>query len=95
MTTLEIREHHGAPTLFVDGAPQFAAIYLTVRNDQRRAAEWQGEPYLEAFRDAGFHFYSIENPTQFDDTYDPATGEFPAEAFAPLDVLRRYIELDP
>jgi len=94
MSRFEIREHHGAPTLFQDGEPHLAAIYLTVRNT-RQPASWRGDPHFEAFRDAGFHYYSIQIPVRFDDAYDPATGEFPAAAYAPMQLLARYAELDP
>lgn len=95
MSRFEIRSHHGAPALFQDGQPVFPAIYLTVRNARNPDAGWQGDPYFEQFRDAGFHFYSVELPTGFDDAYDPATGRMRPEAFARLDILKRYIELDP
>ena len=103
MTVFSVKPHHGAPTLFMDGAPAFAGIYLTVRNFRRSescaAAAAQlserGDPYFEQFRDAGFHFYSAPCPVSFDDAYDAETGEFPAERFAPLEILRRYAALDP
>ena len=95
MSVFEVKEHHGSPTLFMDGQPTFTTIYLTVRNLRNPPIEWQGDPNFEQFRDAGFHFYSIELPTRFDDAYDPATGGFKPEAFQRLDELKRYIALDP
>ncbi|MCD6521002.1 MAG: hypothetical protein J7M05_13870 [Anaerolineae bacterium] len=97
MTRFEVRDHRGAPTLFVDGEPTPLAIYLTVRNfDKRRDPEdWQDDPYFEAFRDVGFRFYSIHLPVRFDDAYDPTSGEFSLQAFAPLEKLRRYAALQP
>jgi hypothetical protein len=100
MSICAVRPHHGAPTLFVDGAPTFAGLYLTVRNFRRRsegaaAPSERDDPYFEQFRDAGFHLYSAPLPVTFDGAYDPETGDFPEERFAPLDILRRYAELDP
>jgi hypothetical protein len=95
MTTFHVKDHHGAPTLFMDGQPTFTTIYLTVRNTRQPAEPWQPGPYFEQFRDAGFHFYSIELPTRFDDAYDPATGGFRMEAFSRLDKLKHYAALDP
>jgi len=95
MSIFEVKDHHGTPTLFMDGQPTFAAIYLTVRNFRDPAAGWQPDPGFASFRDAGFHSYSIELPVRFDEAYDPSTGEFPLEAFDRLDGLKRYIQLDP
>lgn len=95
MARFEVREHHGAPTLFEDGVPAFPAIYLTVRNTRRPSSGWRGDPYLEEFCQAGFHYYSIQVPVRFDDAYDPATRGFRREAFAPMEMLRRYAALDP
>ena len=95
MSVFEVKDQHGSPTLFMDGQPTFTTIYLTVRNLRNPPIAWQGDPYFEQFRDAGFHYYSIELPTRFDDAYDPATGGFKPEAFQRLDELKRYIELDP
>lgn len=95
MSTFKVQDHHGAPTLFMDGQPTLAAIYLTVREFPYSAEEPQANPYFEAFRDAGFHSYSIHCPVTFDGTYDPATGAFPQDAFAPMNDLRRYVALDP
>ncbi|GAG17360.1 unnamed protein product, partial [marine sediment metagenome] len=77
MSVFTVRQHHGAPTLFMDGEPIFAGIYLTVRNF-RGASVNAGpldDPYFEQFRDAGFRLYSAPLPVSFDGTYDPATGE--------------------
>jgi hypothetical protein len=95
MPVFEIKDHHGAPMLFMDGCPTFAAIYLTVRNFRDPGVPWQRDLGFESFRDAGFHFYSIELPVRFDEAYDPSTGEFPLEAFGRLAGLKRYAELDP
>ena len=95
MSQFEVKDHHGAPTLFMDGDPTFTTIYLTVRNRNMHIDGWQGDPYFEQFRDAGFHFYSIELPTGFDDAYDAATSSMKYAAFERLDVLKRYAELDP
>jgi hypothetical protein len=95
MTLFQVRDHQGTPTLFQNGQPTVAAIYLTVRNSPPRREGWQGEPYMAQFRDAGFHFYSIPAPVAFDDAYDPATGSFPEDRLAPLDILSRYGEVDP
>jgi len=94
MSMFAVKDHHGAPTLFQDGAPVFTTIYLTVRNF-RNPGEFQPDPHFEEFRDAGFHFYSIELPTRFDDAYDPVTQSFKPEAFKRLDDLRCYAALDP
>jgi len=93
MSVFEVKDHHGSPTLFMDGQPIFAAFYLLNFRDPESGR--QGEPNFESFRDAGFHFYSLDMPVRFDDAYDPSTGEFPLEAFARLDGLKRYIRLDP
>ena len=105
MSVFEVKDHNGAPTLFMDGEPAFPTIYLTMYNFpsayRRREAEWEGwqpwkeDRYFEAFRDAGFHFYSVFATAQFDEAYDPTTGEFPQEAFTRLDNLRRCVEVDP
>ncbi len=95
MSVFEVKDHHGVPTLYADGQPTFAAIYLTVRNFRHQIHEWYPDPYFEQFRDAGFHYYSIELPTRFDDAYEPATGTFRADAFSPLDNLKQYARLDP
>lgn len=95
MAILHIHDHHGAPTLFMDEQPIFTTIYLTVRNSKMHLNGWQGDPYFEQFRDAGFHFYSIELPTSFDDAYDATTRSFRSEAFDRLEVLRQYAKLDP
>ena len=95
MSSFAVRDHHGSPTLFQDGQPVFAAIYLTVRNSRHLDEGWVSEPHFEQFRDAGFHFYSISVPTHFDDAWDPATGEFKRESFAPLRGLKRFAALDP
>jgi hypothetical protein len=95
MSIFEVKDHHGTPTLLLDGQPTFTTIYLTVRNFRHASQEWQPDPYFEQFRDAGFHFYSIELPTRFDDAYDPSNGTINSAAFIPLDNLRRYAEVDP
>ena len=95
MSVFTVQNHHGAPTLFMDGQPVFTTIYLTVRNFRRPATDWQPDPHFVEFRDAGFHFYSIELPTRFDDAWDAATGTFNAAAFTPLNDLKRYVEIDP
>ena len=96
MSVFAVKSHHGAPTLFMDGAPIFAGLYLTVRNFRQPASPGRiDDPYFEQFRDAGFHLYSAPLPISFDDVYDPDSGDFVAERLAPLDILRRYAELDP
>src|SRR5512141_2021984 len=95
MSVFQIKDHGGTPTLFADGQPTFTTIYLTVRNFRHPDIGWQPDPHFEEFHAAGFHFYSIELPTRFDDAYDPATGGFRAQAFARLDDLKRYVALDP
>jgi hypothetical protein len=95
MPHYEVKMHNGAPALFEDGQPTFTAIYLTVRNVRHPETAWQGDPHFEQFRDAGFHFYSVELPTRFDDAYDAASGGFNLSAFSKLDILRQYIALDP
>lgn len=95
MSYFEVKDHHGTPTLFQDGKPVFTTIYLTVRNFRHEDTGFQSDPYFEQFRDAGFHFYSVELPTRFDDAYDPVTHSFKPEAFRRLDDLKRYAELDP
>ena len=95
MSVFKIEDHHGTPTLFQDDKPVFTTIYLTVRNSRNPDAGFQPEPHLEEFRDAGFHYYSIELPTRFDDAYDPVTRSFKVDAFHRLDILRNYAALDP
>ncbi|HEY3289152.1 MAG TPA: hypothetical protein VGK87_03400 [Anaerolineae bacterium] len=95
MSTFEVKNHHGTPTLFQDGKPVFTAIYLTVRNFRHGEAGFHSDPYFEQFRDAGFHLYSVEMPVSFDDAYEPLTHSFKPEAFSRLDDLRKYAELDP
>ncbi|MCL5996099.1 MAG: beta-galactosidase [Chloroflexi bacterium] len=95
MTVFAVKDHHGTPTLFMDDRPIFTTIYLTVRNFRNPGMDWQPDPHFEQFRDAGFHFYSIELPTRFDDAYDPATGGFRLEAFARLEGLKHYAAVDP
>ena len=95
MTRMEVRPYRGAPTLFVDGTPSFAAIYLTVRNFHDLTTPWEPDPHFDEFRDVGFHFYSIHMPVSFDHAYDPATGEFRSESFARMDDLRHYARKDP
>ncbi|MCL4506303.1 MAG: hypothetical protein M1140_09815 [Chloroflexi bacterium] len=95
MSVFEVKDHHGSPTLFMDGQPVFTTIYLTVRNFRNPDTGWQPDPHFEEFRNAGFHFYSIELPTRFDDAYDAATGSFNPAAFSRLDDLKRYVAIDP
>ena len=88
MPVLSVKPHNGAPTLFVDGAPAFAGIYLTVRNFRRRA-DRSATAEQSASRDApravprrGFTVLG-PCPVSFDDAYDAERDDFPAERFAP------------
>jgi len=49
-TRAEIKEHNGAPTLFINGEPHSAFSYMTYTPDK---------DYFEAFGDAGVHLYSF------------------------------------
>lgn len=46
----EIREHNGAPTLFIDGEPDSAMVYMTYHPDSK---------YFRQFGEHGVHLYSF------------------------------------
>ena len=48
MTSCTVRSHHGAPTLFVDGEPAFAALYMAKRMPWSPGGAFQLDPDFEA-----------------------------------------------
>ncbi len=57
MSVFEVRSHNGTPTLFMDGQPEFPAIFLANIDMADPAASAGVEERIQQFHQAGFKFF--------------------------------------
>ncbi|MBR2949871.1 MAG: beta-galactosidase [Lachnospiraceae bacterium] len=95
MDRLTVRDHNGAPTLFINEKPVPAMLHLRCKVFGEEATG--PDRFTESFKDAGFSLMSVlsEEFVNFDKAWDPETDTFKKEAFAGFAALRAYAQKWP
>ena len=59
MAIAQVKAHHDAPTLFINGSPTFAGVHWAPTPPEDPAATWEGAASARAFADAGVRIKTI------------------------------------